>query len=29
MIFELLFYGSLVDNDDGYELMEQYNQLIK
>jgi len=29
MKFGLLFYGSLRDSDDGYELMKQYNQLIK
>ena len=29
MIFRLWFSGSLVHNDDGYELVRQYNQLIK
>ena len=29
MIFKLIFGVSLASNDDGYELMKQYNQLIK
>ena len=29
MIFILQFWGSLRDNDDGYELIKQYNQLMK
>ena len=29
MGFVLLFYGSLYDDDNGYELVRQYNQLIK
>ena len=29
MKFKLCFVGFLFNNDDGYELMKQYNQLIK
>ena len=29
MEFILLFYRSLLNNNDGYELIKQYNQLIK